>query len=132
VNQFRSVCDIGHKNEGQIGFGLGQAVHITVRKIGKGAGHMVSGRRRGVTSLPTDLGKHLNDVQLSELDKIEGFGWSIKYIRKSEVVVVYKDGSTHGLLEKDGSLNHRTAVRVRAGGAGTRVNNDLRPPKYLV
>jgi hypothetical protein len=96
---------------------------------------MVSGRRRGVATLPTDLGKYLNDAQLSELHKIEGFGWSVKYIRKEEVVVVYKDGRTFGLLESDGSLNHRTKVHVRAGGPDGPYgpeNLDRPPPKYLI
>jgi hypothetical protein len=93
---------------------------------------MVSGRRRGVATLPTDLGKYLNDAQLSELHKIEGFGWSVKYIRKTEIVVGYKDGRTFGLLESDGSLNHRTVVHVRTGRPDGPENPDSRPPKFLI
>lgn len=93
---------------------------------------MVSGRRRGVATLPTNLGKYLNDAQMSELNKIEGFGWSVKYIRKTEIVVVYKDGRTYGLLEPDGSLNHQATVRVRCGRIGGLENIDRCPPKYLI
>jgi hypothetical protein len=93
---------------------------------------MTGGRRRGLAPIPADLGNYLNPAQMSELDKVQGFGWSIKYIRKAEVVLVYNDGATLGLLEHDGSLNHRIPVRVRSTAVGSAVNCDRPTNKFLV
>ena len=60
---------------------------------------MEANRRRGVAPVPADLDNHLTEAQLPGLHKAEGFGWSIKFVRRAMAVLVYKDGSTLGVLE---------------------------------
>jgi hypothetical protein len=72
-----------------------------------------SSRRRGISPVPEDLESQLNAAQRSELHKVEEFGWKVKFVRRAMVVLVYKDGSTMGVLEEDGSLNHQAAIRER-------------------
>ncbi len=93
---------------------------------------MDGGRRRGVAPIPADIDKYLSDVQLSGLHKIERSGWSIKYIRRATVVLVYKDGSTLGLLDEDGTLNHKVVIRERASSSPPFDENSLKPGKYMV
>ena len=67
-------------------------------------------KRKGVQPVPDNVKTYLNDAQRVALHKIEGFGWSLKYIRrplfdKVVVVVMNADGSTIGVLEDDGNLN---------------------------
>ena len=93
---------------------------------------MEGSRRRGVAPIPADIDKHLNEMQLSGLQKIEEFGWSIKYVRRAAVVVVYKDGSTLGLLEEDGTLNHQVEIRERAATSVPFDTNNYKTGKYMV
>jgi hypothetical protein len=71
-------------------------------------------RRVGLVPVPDNLSEYLNEAQLSGLEKIEEFGWAIKYVRRAVVVLEYKDGETLGLLESDGSLSHHASVRERS------------------
>lgn len=85
--------------------------------------------------MPTDLEKHLNVVQISELRKVEDYGWKIKFVRRAMVVLVYKDGSTMGVLEEDGSLNHQVAIQERGEAAPTpalNVPHGTAPNKFIV
>jgi hypothetical protein len=93
---------------------------------------MDGGRRRGIAPIPADLVNYLNPAQMSALDKVRGFGWAIKFIRKAEVVLVYRDGATLGLLDHDGRLNHRDAIRVRSTRPDAPQNFDRRPNRFIV
>jgi hypothetical protein len=75
----------------------------------------VDGNRRiGVAPLPNHLDEELNNAQLSGLEKVEGYGWSLKYVRRAVVVLMHEDGVTLGILEKDGTLNHEAVIQERA------------------
>ena len=78
---------------------------------------MEANRRRGLAPVPVDLDFHLNPAQLAGLRKAEGFGWSLKYVRRATVVLEYEDGSTLGVLEADGSLNRRAEIHERGEAA---------------
>jgi len=67
-------------------------------------------KRKGDKPVPDDVKNYLNNAQLAELHKIEGFGWNIKYLRhplfQDPVVFVSSaDGKSIGILEDDGRLN---------------------------
>lgn len=68
--------------------------------------------------IPDDISQFLNTAQLAELHKIEGFGWNLKYIRhplfqEHVVIVSSADGSSIGILEKDGRLNLDVDIETR-------------------
>ena len=48
------------------------------------------------------------------------------------MVVVYKDGSTLGLLEEDGTLNHQVEIRERAATSVPFDTNNYKTGKYMV
>lgn len=75
-------------------------------------------KRKGSKAIPDDIKNYLNEDQLFTLRKIEGFGWSLKYIRRPVfldvvVVVICADGKTIGVLEEDGRLNLETDIEIR-------------------
>ena len=79
---------------------------------------MSDDKRKGDKPVPDDLHEHLNYAQLSLLRTIEGFGWSLKFVRRPlfrepVVVVTNPEGSTIGILEEDGRLNLDPAVDTR-------------------
>lgn len=79
---------------------------------------MSDDKRKGVKPIPDDVKKYLNDAQLAELHKIEGFGWKLKFIRRplfQEIVVVVMNpnGSSIGILEEDGKLNLDPDIETR-------------------
>ncbi len=96
---------------------------------------MDGGRRRGVAPVPADLEKHLNAEQISGLRKVEDYGWKVKFVRRAMVVLVYKDGSTMGVLEEDGTLNNQVVIRERGEAAPTPaldVPHGSSPNKFIV
>lgn len=75
-------------------------------------------KRNKSKPIPMDVKEYLNDAQRAQLNKIEGFGWSIKFIRRPlfqepEVVVTNPEGSSIGILENDGRLNLESAMETR-------------------
>ena len=79
---------------------------------------MSDDKRTGDKPVPDDVKRYMNDTQLALLHKIEGFGWSLKYIRRPlflepVVVVTNADGSSIGILEEDGRLNLEPDVDMR-------------------
>jgi len=75
-------------------------------------------KRSGNEPIPNNVSYYLNDAQKSELHKIEGFGWNIKYIRhplfQDPVVFVSSaDGKSIGVLEDDGRLNLEPDIQTR-------------------
>ena len=78
----------------------------------------------GVAPIPADLGKYLNDLQMSGLKDIEGRGWALKFVRRPlfqtpAVVFVYRDSARLALLEADGRLNEQAGVHERGGATPT-------------
>lgn len=79
---------------------------------------MNNDKRKGENPIPDDVKDHLNDAQQAELQTIQGFGWSLKFIRRPlfqerVVVVTSPDGSSIGILEEDGRLNLESNIAVR-------------------
>ena len=75
-------------------------------------------RRTGVDQVPGNLKEILNEAQLLSLNKLEGFGWSLEFIRRplfQEIVPVlfHPDTRTVATLTDDGTLNTRPDIQVR-------------------
>ena len=75
-------------------------------------------KRNGNKPIPDNVNNFLNSAQQSELHKIEGFGWSIKYLRHPlfqdpVVFVTSADGKSIGILEDDGRLNLEPDIETR-------------------
>ena len=67
-------------------------------------------KRNGSKPVPDDVKEHLSYAQMALLRTIEGFGWSLKFVRRPlfqqpVIVVTNPDGSSIGILEEDGKLN---------------------------
>jgi hypothetical protein len=68
--------------------------------------------------VPENLDEYLNEFQLRTLRKVEDFGWRLAFIRRplfQEIVpvVVSDDGTKHGVLEEDGSINMHHKLLIR-------------------
>ena len=79
---------------------------------------MDNDKRTGLDPIPEDIGKYMTDEQITELHKIEGFGWKLHFIRRPlfqevTVVVVHADGRAIGILEDDGRLNLAPDIDLR-------------------
>ncbi len=86
---------------------------------GRGLVNIVgNNKRKGEKPIPDDIENYLNDAQQVELNTIEKFGWSLKFIRRplfqdNIVVVANPDGSSFGILEEDGVLNLQPDIEIR-------------------
>jgi hypothetical protein len=75
-------------------------------------------RRIGISSVPRDIRSHLTELQRYALTQLEGFGWSIQFVRRINVddqlvVLVDPSGKNHGILREDGSLDRSTELAFR-------------------
>lgn len=75
-------------------------------------------KRKGEEPVPDDVKNYLNEAQVAELHKIEGFGWKLVFVRRplfqeSVVVVTDADGGSIGVLEEDGRLNLDPSIETR-------------------
>ena len=75
-------------------------------------------RRKGMAPVPEKLYEVLNDAQLLSLNKLEGFGWNLEFIRRplfQEVIPVlfHPDTNKYGILNDDGTLNAQPEIQVR-------------------
>ena len=74
-------------------------------------------RKRG-NPLPKILKEVLNEAQLITLNKIEGFGWELEFIRRELFqgvvpVLSHPDSGKFGVLEDDGTLNTNSDAKIR-------------------
>ncbi|MEW8505614.1 MAG: hypothetical protein AB2598_02850 [Candidatus Thiodiazotropha sp.] len=79
---------------------------------------MVLDNRKGDKPIPEDLNEVLNHLQLMALQKAEGFGWKLIFVRRpvfQEVVPVIGSpgGDRIGVLESNGEINMDPDTRVR-------------------
>lgn len=79
---------------------------------------MSDDKRKGDAPIPDNLKRYLTSAQQAELHTIEGFGWSLEFIRRplfqeQVVVVINADGSSIGVLEEDGRLNLEPDIKIR-------------------
>jgi hypothetical protein len=75
-------------------------------------------KRIGSEPIPTNVKDYLNQEQLEVLNKIESFGWNIKFIRRPVfqepvVVITNKEGNSIGVLETDGRINLELDINIR-------------------
>lgn len=79
---------------------------------------MSEDKRKGDKPVPDNVKNYLNEAQRVALHKIEGFGWSLAYVRRPlfmepVIVVSNADGSSIGILEDDGRLNLESGIETR-------------------
>lgn len=75
-------------------------------------------KRIGEPPVPPNLSKFLNKAQLRTLHQMEGFGWSLKFIRRplfqeSLAVIESSDGERVATLEPDGNMEIRNNIKMR-------------------
>lgn len=75
-------------------------------------------KRKGEKPVPEDIKNYLNQAQIGELHKIEGFGWKLVFVRRplfQETVAIVTDagGGSIGVLEEDGRLNLDPDIKTR-------------------
>ncbi len=80
---------------------------------------MADDKRKGENPIPDDIKSYLNEDQLDQLHKIEGFGWHLKYVRRPVfqepvIIVTSQDGKSIGILEEDGRLNLEPDIKIRS------------------
>ncbi|MCM8856923.1 MAG: hypothetical protein LC541_04950 [Candidatus Thiodiazotropha sp.] len=74
--------------------------------------------RTGEVPIPENLDEVLNNLQLLALQKAEGFGWKLKFVRRplfQEVVPVISSptGRKIGILEENGEINMHPDTVIR-------------------
>ncbi len=79
---------------------------------------MVIEHRKGDKPIPDNLKQVLNNLQLMALQKAEGFGWKLKFVRRplfQEVVPVITNpsGDRIGVLESNGEINMQPDTKIR-------------------
>ena len=79
---------------------------------------MVDNHRLGEAPVPANYKELLTLDQIQALQKLESFGWSLKYVRRPkfepvEVILEHNDGGAHAVLRRDGELDTATRVGVR-------------------
>ena len=75
-------------------------------------------RRETQVAIPDNIKSILTDMQRQALARLEGFGWSLAFVRRpifqDDVVVLYDpSGKRHAILNEDGSLDTTTDIKVR-------------------
>lgn len=75
-------------------------------------------RRADMPAVPDDIRSRLTELQRYSLARLEGFGWSIRFVRRQSieepiVVLVDPSGQQHGVLLEDGSVDRTTDLNVR-------------------
>ncbi|MEW8027466.1 MAG: hypothetical protein AB2792_17190 [Candidatus Thiodiazotropha sp.] len=79
---------------------------------------MVLENRKGDKPIPDNLNEVLNNLQLLALQKAEGFGWKLKFVRRplfQEVVpvIINPSGNKIGVLESNGEINMHPDTKIR-------------------
>jgi hypothetical protein len=75
-------------------------------------------KRKGVNPIPENLKEVLNEAQLETLNKMEGFGWMLEFVRRPlfqgiTPVLFHPDSKRYGVLEDDGTLNMQSDTKIR-------------------
>jgi hypothetical protein len=79
---------------------------------------MAGNKRRGENPIPANCKDLMTDDQIVAMRNLEGFGWSLKYVRRPkfspvEVVLISSDGESYALLREDGELDEETPIPNR-------------------
>jgi len=75
-------------------------------------------RRSGQVAIPDDMMSELNEFQHQTLARLEGFGWSVGFVRRplfqDRVVVLFDAaGRQHAVLNEDGTIDTSDDTPVR-------------------
>ena len=75
-------------------------------------------RRIGLDAIPNDIKSQMTGLQQGTLARLEGFGWSIKFVRRplfQEMMIVLVDpsGADHAVLRDDGSIDRNIDFTLR-------------------
>jgi len=75
-------------------------------------------RRNGSPPVPPDTQSRMTDMQRGTLARLEGFGWSIRFVRRplfQEQVIVLVDpaGHDHAVLREDGTFDRNIDFPIR-------------------
>jgi len=75
-------------------------------------------RREGQVAIPDDIKSRLNELQHQTLARLEGFGWSVAFVRRplfqDQVVVLFDPaGRQHAILNDDGSIDKTMDLQIR-------------------
>ena len=75
-------------------------------------------RRTGQVAIPDDMMSELNELQHQTLARLEGFGWSVGFVRRplfqDRVVMLFDPtGRQHAVLNEDGSIDTSDDTLIR-------------------
>lgn len=75
-------------------------------------------RRTGQVAIPDDMMSELNELQHQTLARLEGFGWSVGFVRRplfqDRVVMLFDPtGRQHAVLNDDGSIDTSDDTLIR-------------------
>ncbi len=75
-------------------------------------------RRGGQVAIPDDIKSRLNEFQHQTLARLEGFGWSVAFVRRplfqDQVIVLFDPaGRQHAILNEDGTIDKTTVTQIR-------------------
>jgi hypothetical protein len=85
---------------------------------------MVRDNRKGRNPVPEELDTVLNNLQLQALEKIQRFGWKLKFVRRplfQEVMPVISNphNTKFAVLECDGDINMQVSDILRSSDLST-------------
>jgi hypothetical protein len=74
--------------------------------------------RIGKEPIPEDIKSRLTEVQLATLARLQGFGWTIKFVRRplfqqQVVVLVDPAGEQHAILHEEGFIEQNPDITIR-------------------
>jgi len=75
-------------------------------------------RRIGLEAIPADIKSRMTGFQRGTLARLEGFGWSIEFVRRplfldQIIVLVDPSGKQHAILRDDGSMDRDIDFSIR-------------------
>lgn len=75
-------------------------------------------QREQIDPIPPDLYRQLTASQIFAIRRIENFGYQLRFVRRQGLpeaipFVASPNVSTFGVVEPDGSINHRHAHTIR-------------------
>lgn len=75
-------------------------------------------KRMGMPPIPPNYDKLLTASQMVALRSIEGFGWSLKFVRREGLpvpipVITGADGVAIGVIDEDGNINMKPDITIR-------------------
>ena len=79
---------------------------------------MNTDKRFGLPPIPADYENLLTASQMVALRSIEGYGWSLHFVRREGLeipipVIKGADGVAIGMIDEDGNLNMNPDINIR-------------------